>query len=1194
MGVMSALAAIKTVNLTFGKVYGGGMWDGSGYSEREIWEASAAESGLLWPGKKGGEYALIPVEGSGTITPIIYGDKKYVSTVEVWTDSQLFETFTPKGVSSSEWENDYDCWEYESGRKCYSWPKSVWPDNKVVSGRRWIVVGMSQNTRAWAGRAIFRVGVVGGSELSESVVVKKAEANLNPPLSDFFHGMSISGIQHFNCFDGVQRADSMYERPDGTIGERNIYAPKFEFKRVEGKALTFNIEVPSAGTLVVSSGGNENTSPSLREVYSVTGNNILTDVLTEKSDNWGDDNFFREETNFWKTSNAPWIRRVEVSAKTTLKFTRKLNTVDGDCEFHRMYFFPRNEKSVAVGVDYVSVYDPDVWWEHSYLQGYVKGMGVYKSGETATLTAVPGEGEQFDHWEVCFGNLELTESQRKSATLSFKVTDAMCGNLEDEEQIYIQAVWKPKYSILALPSIGGAGTVTGSGIYYEDDTVTLTAKAAVGCTFVKWSDGETAPTRTITVVPANVERVIFACFEAPNGVPNPTEWIVTFDANGGDVAESERGVKKGTAIGALPTATRSKYKFIGWYTAPEGGTKISATTKVTCDITYYAQWIYDGSDIILQESYGPFVPGTEVELNLGLVGYTAKKLPSGLKLDKKTGVVKGKAKKPGEYQVTFTKKGTETLTAKFIVGPMPTITITMEGDIEKCKVTGASKPGNGYLVGKKISLSAKGPKGTAFTGWFKDGAPWPNETEYLESKLKYVMTEENLSLVARFEKEKMSVACDGLSALAVGEEVALPIAIETQSGVKSVQGSKLPTGLKVKKDKASGEWFVTGKPKKVGAWNSVIKVTAKSGAVEQLPVTVTVEDKGEVDLLSANHYFREPLKNGKGEKYVVSVGISNVEEFLPNLKLTKGSLNVSGLPAGLKYDAKTGKITGIATKAGTYTVTLTVTDGKAKYVSTITIEVEALPDWVVGTFHGYIDGSESYAGDWVDWVTITINSSGKVSYKDITEDGSIYVVNPKDITFILDERGDYIIETDQKGVDWYNKKVLRISYVVIDGITVGVIEGESKGADIEDGGAWIQPCIGEFYACQNVWEIAKGTKLTPTLVENSTTSVSMNRMRDDDWDPYYGGYLTLKYGVNGAVTTVYSESDGGKATATGSAQLVPYEVDGNITKAWLYTALKPKDRDSFGVLLFLSIDTSNGNVYGDDVAVEDYLLEVDD
>ena len=48
------------------------------------------------------------------------------------------------------------------------------------------------------------------------------------------------------------------------------------------------------------------------------------------------------------------------------------------------------------------------------------------------------------------------------------------------------------------------------------------------------------------------------------------------------------------------------------------------------------------------------------------------------------------------------------------------------------------------------------------------------------------------------------------------------------------------------------------------------------------------------------------------------------------------------------------------------------------------------------------------------------------------------------------------------------------------------------------------------------------------------------------------------------------------------------------TKAWLYTALKPKGRDLFGVLLFLPIDTSNSNVYGDNVVVDDYLLEDDD
>lgn len=345
-------------------------------------------------------------------------------------------------------------------------------------------------------------------------------------------------------------------------------------------------------------------------------------------------------------------------------------------------------------------------------------------------------------------------------------------------------------------------------------------------------------------------------------------------------------------------------------------------------------------------SFGPYIPGAQMELDLGLIGYKAKKLPSGLKLDKKTGFVKGKAKKPGEYISTFTKKDDETHTAKFVIGPLRTITISMEGDIEKCKVTGATKPGKGYLVGKKVTLSAKGPKGTAFNGWFKSGMPWPNESEYLESRVRHVMTEENLSLVARFEKEKMSVLCNRLlKPIPVGREFSTPILIETQSGVKSVKGSKLPTGLKVKKDKSTGAWYIKGKPKKEGVWKSTIKVTAKSGAVEQLAINVTVNDgtSSGGNLTDANGYFTDNLQNGDGEKYSLSMDSGDVDSLLPSLALSSSSakLDVTGLPDGLTYDSSTGKIKGKATKAGSYTVTLTVTDNGSIYISTITIVVGA-------------------------------------------------------------------------------------------------------------------------------------------------------------------------------------------------------------------------------------------------------------
>ena len=531
--------------------------------------------------------------------------------------------------------------------------------------------------------------------------------------------------------------------------------------------------------------------------------------------------------------------------------------------------------------------------------------------------------------------------------------------------------------------------------------------------------------------------------------------------------------------------------------------------------------------------------------------------------------------------------------------------------VESNTAYGSVRGAGEYVAGQKATLKAVAKKGYVFAGWYEDAGfnkPCDSSvTDYRNPSYAYTMGGEDKVLYARFEPvvndSILNLKVNGYNVpktFKVSDYAQLALKVESRSLPKiTVKG--LPAGLKFtakpifkKGSKTEIETpanSIYGTPTKPGLYTVTVKLTNTT-------IKKAIEKKFTIEVpnfTAANRYFANGFANEVGQKYSLTVGISNIDEFLPDLRLNADvKLAVSGLPAGLKYDSKTGKITGIATKAGIYTVTLTVTEGKQKYVSTITIKVEALPDWVVGTFNGYIDGSESYAGDWVDWVTITINSSGKVSYKDITEDGSVYVVNPKGITFKQDAIGNYIIEISHGGSDWYDQKELRISYVVIDGVTVGVIEGESNGADIEDGGAWIEPSIGEFYACQNVWKNAQGTKLAPTFIKNTITSVSMNGMRDDEGDSYYGGYLTLKYGANGAVTTAYSETEGGKATATGSAQLVPYEVDGNVTKAWLYTALKPKGRDSFGVLLFLSIDTSSGNVYGDDVVVEDYLLEVDE
>ena len=44
-------------------------------------------------------------------------------------------------------------------------------------------------------------------------------------------------------------------------------------------------------------------------------------------------------------------------------------------------------------------------------------------------------------------------------------------------------------------------------------------------------------------------------------------------------------------VGTLPEPTRLAYAFLGWFTEPHGGTKVTATTKVTADVTCYAHWL---------------------------------------------------------------------------------------------------------------------------------------------------------------------------------------------------------------------------------------------------------------------------------------------------------------------------------------------------------------------------------------------------------------------------------------------------------------------------------------------------------------------------------------------------------------------------------------------------------------------------
>ena len=134
---------------------------------------------------------------------------------------------------------------------------------------------------------------------------------------------------------------------------------------------------------------------------------------------------------------------------------------------------------------------------------------------------------------------------------------------------------------------------------------------------------------------------------------------VAFDANGGSVNETKRTVDSGAEVGELPKPMRTGYVFFGWWTAASGGTKVAASYVVSSSITLYAHWISDANIVVDAEKSYDTKPDGSFEFSLLDVAYsgstprfTVKGLPAGLKFDAKTGVISGKATKPGTYKVT--------------------------------------------------------------------------------------------------------------------------------------------------------------------------------------------------------------------------------------------------------------------------------------------------------------------------------------------------------------------------------------------------------------------------------------------------------------------------------------------------------------------------------------------------------------
>ena len=226
---------------------------------------------------------------------------------------------------------------------------------------------------------------------------------------------------------------------------------------------------------------------------------------------------------------------------------------------------------------------------------------------------------------------------------------------------------------------------------------------------------------------------------------------------------------------------------------------------------------------------------------------------------------------------------------------------------------------------------------------------------------RYVLVEEDVASFS-LTVQDMTTETDGVLLFDLGSRV-------SSLSLPNISVNGLPTGLKF--DAKTG--FVSGAATKPGVYKVTVSAT---NATVKKPVTA------EFNIVVPNFECEAlpgllPATDAYG---VVMCGVA-FDPGLVNCAPENGwTLKAAGLPSGLKLvqdkNTKAYSITGVPTKAGTYTVTFTASKkGEANQTATITLDVEAAPEWAVGTFTGWVDGGSLGSS------TMTVAANGKVSGK---------------------------------------------------------------------------------------------------------------------------------------------------------------------------------------------------------------------
>ena len=184
-------------------------------------------------------------------------------------------------------------------------------------------------------------------------------------------------------------------------------------------------------------------------------------------------------------------------------------------------------------------------------------------------------------------NLVYTISAAKNIAYFVKITNGYYKTTGNEYTILLgQKSASTTYTVIY--NTNGGSVSPSSASVTAGGSVTLPTPTKAGYTCLGWSTSGSATTASYSCGSSYKpsQNITLYAIWKKNA---PTMCTLTYNANGGSVSPSSATFEMGKTV-TLPTPTRSGYTFDGWYTAKDGGTKVSESLKVTANITLYAHW----------------------------------------------------------------------------------------------------------------------------------------------------------------------------------------------------------------------------------------------------------------------------------------------------------------------------------------------------------------------------------------------------------------------------------------------------------------------------------------------------------------------------------------------------------------------------------------------------------------------------